>query len=66
MQKLKNEINEKKQQMHVLEQRMVGSLEVGQHPSNNNEISQVIHIVMISETYEMFQASSLVEYFQEL
>ncbi|CAD5195969.1 unnamed protein product, partial [Musa acuminata subsp. malaccensis] len=42
MQKLKNEINEKKQQMHVLEQRMVGSLEVGQHPSNNNEISQTL------------------------
>lgn len=41
MQKLKDEINEKKCQMRVLEQRIVGSFEVTAHSSGNIDISQV-------------------------
>lgn len=41
MQKLKDEISEKKFQIRVLEQRMIGSLEMTPHRSNNSEMSQV-------------------------
>lgn len=42
MQKLKDEINEKKIQMRILEQRMVGSFEVTTHSSSNIDISQAL------------------------
>ncbi|XP_077249754.1 P-loop containing nucleoside triphosphate hydrolases superfamily protein [Tasmannia lanceolata] len=42
MQKLKDEINEKKSQMRVLEQRMIGSIEVTPHASNSFEMSQTL------------------------
>lgn len=41
MRKLKDEISEKKFQIRVLEQRMIGSLEMTPHVSNNSEMSQV-------------------------
>ncbi|XP_040364017.1 kinesin-like protein KIN-7C, mitochondrial isoform X1 [Rosa chinensis] len=42
MQKLKDEISEKKFQIRVLEQRMIGSLEMTPHRSNNSEMSQAL------------------------
>lgn len=42
MQKLKDEINEKKLQMRVLEQRMLGSCEVTQQPLSSIEMSQTL------------------------
>ncbi|KAL6208303.1 hypothetical protein ACLB2K_019254 [Fragaria x ananassa] len=42
MQKLKDEISEKKFQIRVLEQRMIGSLEMAPHRSNNSEMSQAL------------------------
>ncbi|WOL11843.1 kinesin-like protein KIN-7E, chloroplastic [Canna indica] len=42
MQKLLDEIKEKKLQMHALEKRMVSSFEVDQYSSNNNEVSQTL------------------------
>nr|XP_010930730.1 kinesin-like protein KIN-7E, chloroplastic isoform X2 [Elaeis guineensis]XP_010930731.1 kinesin-like protein KIN-7E, chloroplastic isoform X2 [Elaeis guineensis] len=42
MQKLKDEISEKKLQMRVLEQRMAGSFEVTQQSSNGVEMSQML------------------------
>ncbi|KAM1224999.1 hypothetical protein ACFX2G_044771 [Malus domestica] len=42
MQKLKEEISEKKLQICVLEQRMIGSLERSPHMSNNIEMSQAL------------------------
>ncbi|KAG1369928.1 hypothetical protein COCNU_15G002940 [Cocos nucifera] len=42
MQKLKDEISEKKLQMRVLEQRMAGSFEVTQQSSNSIEMSQTL------------------------
>lgn len=41
MQKLKDEISEKKRQIRVLEQRMIGSVDVTPHALNDNEKSQV-------------------------
>ena len=41
MQKLKDEIREKKFQMRILEQRMTGSVEVNPHTSSSIEMSQV-------------------------
>jgi centromeric protein E len=41
MQKLKDEISEKKRQIRVLEQRMIGSVEMTPHTSNIIEKSQV-------------------------
>lgn len=41
MQNLKDEITEKKRQIRVLEQRMIGSVEMTPHTSNRNEMSQV-------------------------
>lgn len=41
MQKMKDEINEKKHQIRVLEQRMIGSVNMSPHTSNNAEMSQV-------------------------
>ncbi|KAK7836612.1 kinesin-like protein kin-7c [Quercus suber] len=40
MQKLKDEIREKKRQIRVLEQRMIGSVETTTHASNSIEVSQ--------------------------
>lgn len=40
MQKLKNEIREKKVQMRVLEQRMVGSEDISPYTSSSVEMSQ--------------------------
>jgi centromeric protein E len=46
MQKLKDEISEKKRQIRVLEQRMIGSVETTTHTSNNIEMSKVnTHLV---------------------
>lgn len=42
MLRLKNEIREKKLQIRILEQRMIGSVEVTPRSSNNAEMSQVI------------------------
>lgn len=42
MQKLKDEISEKKLQIRMLEQRMIGSIEITPHASNNIELSQVV------------------------
>jgi centromeric protein E len=42
MQKLKDDISEKKRQIHVLEQRMIESVEMTPHTSNIIEKSQVI------------------------
>ncbi|XP_058089924.1 kinesin-like protein KIN-7E, chloroplastic isoform X2 [Magnolia sinica] len=42
MQKLKDEINEKKLQMRLLEQRMIGSIEVTPNTSNSIEMSQTL------------------------
>ncbi|KAA8538436.1 hypothetical protein F0562_028018 [Nyssa sinensis] len=42
MQKLKDEIKEKKLQMRLLEQRMIGSVEKTPHTSNSIEISQAL------------------------
>lgn len=42
MQKLKDEISEKKLQIRRLEQRMIGSFEITPHTSSNIELSQVI------------------------
>lgn len=42
MQKLKNEIGEKKLQIRMLEQRMTGSFDITPHRSSNTELSQVI------------------------
>lgn len=45
MRKLKDEISEKKLQIRVLEQRMIGSLEMTPQMSNNSEMSQVtVHL----------------------
>lgn len=41
MQKLKGEINEKRHQIRVLEQRMIESVGKAPHTSNNAEMSQV-------------------------
>ena len=41
MHKLKDEISEKKLQIRVLEQRMIGSVEMTPHTLNNIEMSQV-------------------------
>ena len=53
MQKLKDEISEKKLQMHVLEQRMIGSVEMTPHTSAI-ELSQVImwHVTYIGFSVE--------------
>lgn len=42
MKKLKDEISEKKRQMHVLEQRMIGSVQMTPRSSSTSEMSQVI------------------------
>ena len=42
MQKLKGEISEKKQQIRVLEQRMLGSFESSPHSVSNFELSQAL------------------------
>uniref|UniRef100_A0A2N9F5H3 Uncharacterized protein n=1 Tax=Fagus sylvatica TaxID=28930 RepID=A0A2N9F5H3_FAGSY len=42
MQKLKDEISEKKRQIRVLEQRMIGSVETTTHTSNNIEMSKAL------------------------
>ncbi|KAF3447005.1 hypothetical protein FNV43_RR12185 [Rhamnella rubrinervis] len=42
MQKLKNEIGEKKLQIRMLEQRMIGSSDITPHTSNNTELSQAL------------------------
>lgn len=42
MHKLKNEISEKKMQIHQLEQRTIGSLEAGPQTSNTLEMSQAL------------------------
>ncbi|KAL5559646.1 hypothetical protein UlMin_035857 [Ulmus minor] len=42
MQKLKDEISEKKLQIRILEQRMIGSLEMTQHAFNSTELSQTL------------------------
>ncbi|KAK9096088.1 hypothetical protein Sjap_021585 [Stephania japonica] len=42
MQKLKNDINEKKLQMRVLEQQIIGSIETTPHSPKNIEVSQVL------------------------
>ncbi|KAL4596209.1 hypothetical protein ACB092_12G148100 [Castanea dentata] len=42
MQKLKDEIREKKRQIRVLEQRMIGSVETTTHTSNRIEVSQAL------------------------
>ncbi|XP_021896522.1 kinesin-like protein KIN-7E, chloroplastic [Carica papaya] len=42
MQKMKDEINEKKHQIRVLEQRMIGSVNMSPHTSNNAEMSQAL------------------------
>lgn len=42
MQKLKDEISEKKLQIRVLEQRMIGSVELSPQMSSSIELSQVI------------------------
>ncbi|XP_065616464.1 kinesin-like protein KIN-7E, chloroplastic [Quercus suber] len=42
MQKLKDEIREKKRQIRVLEQRMIGSVETTTHASNSIEVSQAL------------------------
>ncbi|XP_040998427.1 kinesin-like protein KIN-7C, mitochondrial isoform X2 [Juglans microcarpa x Juglans regia] len=42
MQKLKDEISEKKRQIRVLEQRMIGSVDVTPHTLNNTEKSQAL------------------------
>lgn len=49
MKKLKDEISEKKRQMRVLEQRMIGSVEMNPH-TNAIEMSQVImwHLIYMS------------------
>lgn len=45
MRKLKDEISEKKLQIRVLEQRMIGSLDMTPQMSNNSEMSQVtVHL----------------------
>lgn len=41
MRKLKDEINEKRHQIRVLEQRMIGSVEKTPQTSNSAEMSQV-------------------------
>lgn len=47
MRKLKDEISEKRHQIRVLEQRMIGSVEKTPHTSNSAEMSQVsMHQVM--------------------
>lgn len=53
MQKLKDEISEKKLQMHVLEQRMIGSVEMTPHTSAI-ELSQVImwHVIYVGSVVE--------------
>ena len=52
MQKLKDEIREKKRQIRVLEQRMIGSFETTIHASNSIELSQVsTHLVVQVEIY---------------
>ncbi|KAK3013093.1 hypothetical protein RJ639_008154 [Escallonia herrerae] len=42
MQQLKGEIREKKLQIRILEQRMIGSVEMSQHTSNSIEMSQAL------------------------
>ncbi|KAJ7965535.1 Kinesin-like protein [Quillaja saponaria] len=42
MQRLKDEISQKKHQMHVLEKRMIGSFDVSRNASSNNEMSQAL------------------------
>lgn len=51
MQKLKDEIIEKKLQMRVLEQRMAGSFEVTQQSSNSIEMSQVSCTNLVWKTF---------------
>lgn len=52
MQKLKDEIREKKRQIRVLEQRMIGSVETTTRASNSIEVSQVsTHLVAQVEIY---------------
>jgi centromeric protein E len=43
MQNLKDEIQEKKRQMQVLERRMIGSIESSPNTANIMEMSQVEH-----------------------
>lgn len=48
MQKLKDEISEKKLQIRVLEKRMIDSVEMTPHTSSTAEISQVVcHVTHI-------------------
>ncbi|KAF5955043.1 hypothetical protein HYC85_007899 [Camellia sinensis] len=49
MQKLKDEIKEKKLQIRVLEHRMVGSVEMTRHASNSIEMSQAAEIETLSQ-----------------
>jgi centromeric protein E len=44
MQKLKDEITDKKRQIRVLEQRMIGSVEITPHTTNISEKSQVNYV----------------------
>lgn len=41
MQKLKDEISQKKDQIRILEQRMLGPLRMTAHAPNNSEVSEV-------------------------
>lgn len=49
MQKLKDEISEKKLQIRVLEQRMIGSVERTPHTLSTTEMSQVIIICQLTD-----------------
>lgn len=55
MQKLKDEISEKKLQMRVLEQRMIGSLEASPYKANNQEMSQALSKLAAQLNEKMFE-----------
>ncbi|CAN1730270.1 Kinesin-like protein KIN-7E, chloroplastic, partial [Linum perenne] len=52
MKKLKEEISEKRRQMQILEQRMLGS--IGMTAPNSNEISEVTHLMLIVDSIREF------------
>ncbi|PKA54520.1 Kinesin-like protein NACK1 [Apostasia shenzhenica] len=59
MLKLKDEINEKKLQMHILEQRMIGSLDDASHTSNSAERSQTLSKLTIQLSEKAFELENV-------
>ncbi|KAK3002117.1 hypothetical protein RJ639_021305 [Escallonia herrerae] len=63
MQQLKDEIREKKLQIRILEQRMIGSLETSQHTSNSIEMSQALSKLATQLNQKTFELEVLSNWF---